>query len=198
MVGGGAQAQAEIRPDSGGVYRYLRAESRSAQHGHAVCAAVVVHNADPLIHRVGHQRSQFLLAPAGMGAVGHQYRHIIRGEAAVVQKVFHKAGNDQVLPHPETGHIADDEHRRLPGTDPFSQGHAVNGMIQTVPDSGADIGKRGDLIAEELRLNLRLIQRDRYASVPVREGIFFHSHAPPGAFCVFLCMIPCPPPAVKR
>ena len=83
--------------------------------------------------------------------------------------------DDQILPHPETGHVTDDQRDPVAGPDAFPQGRLPDGRVQTFPKGGADIGNGRDPVPAEDGGNLPLVQGNADAAAAVGKSVLLHS-----------------------
>ena len=152
---------------------------RGAQIDQILRQTVVVHHPDAVVYAVRHQRAKLLLIAAVVGAVGHDDGHMILRNAAFVPQIVHQRRDHLILPHPEPGHIADDQRHPFAGPNPLLQRRQIDGVFQRGPQRVGNGSGRRHMISVQFPQNLTFVQRDHHFSVAVSEPKLFHAHAPP-------------------
>ncbi len=75
--------------------------------------------------------------------------------------------HDEVLPHPEAAHIADDEGDLIPRMYARAQRRAVNGRVEALRQRGGDIRNGGHIVPVKLGNDAALIQRQCDRALPI-------------------------------
>ena len=114
-----------------------------------------------------------------MGAVGNDNGEMIVCYAAAPVQIIHQRGNDLVLPHPEAGHVADDQRNALTGLYPAGKRGHTDRRVQHAGQRRGNILNGRNLVAVQLAQHMGLIQRKRHGAVAVTKNIILHAFIAP-------------------
>ncbi len=133
----------------------------------------MIDDLNTIINLVRDQGAKLLLIPAQVGAVGHQNGQMIVCHMTAVVQIVHQVGDHLILPHPETGHIADYQRNPVAGLNPLIQRRCVNGRIQgSVKGGGNILNGRGVMPVQNGYVGF--FQRNVNSAAAVAEGIRLH------------------------
>ena len=179
VVGAGAQTDHPVGVGGFGVDPHRGVVGRGTQIHQILRQTVVVHHPHPVVYAVRHQRAQLFFIAAVVSAVGHDDGHVILRDAALVPQIIHQRRDHLILPHPEPGHIADDQRHPFAGLRPLPKGRQADGIFQRGPQGIGNGGGCGHMIPVQLPQHLAFVQRNDDLPVAVAEPVLFHAHAPP-------------------
>ena len=113
-----------------------------------------------------------------MGTVGHQNGQMIIRYLTMVMKVVHQRGNHLILPHPEPGHIADDQRYSVAGLNPLAKRRRINRRIQSSSKGGSNV-LNGRGVVSLQNGDIGFLQRNVNRAAAVAEGIRLHRKTSP-------------------
>ena len=112
-----------------GIDPHLRAARGGADIHQRFGLAIVIFHPDGLIDFRGNKAAHFLFGHGAMGAEGNEDDDVFPLYAEGLREIAHQAGDDEILPHPKAGDIADDDGDLIFCRDKTGKRRAVDGAV---------------------------------------------------------------------